>query len=123
MALRQGVEAQAALPDAAFDARIPAAGHRFSRHDRRGLCQSFPHRCAVGSSKVAPAAGHYAGVNVFRLKQSLREHLNILDHLENRQYEVAADLLRIHLRLSRSQRSQAASRGAPALFGMISRPD
>lgn len=37
--------------------------------------------------------------------------------------EMAADLLRIHLRLSRSQRPQAASRGAPALFGMISRPE
>ncbi|TIU15054.1 MAG: GntR family transcriptional regulator, partial [Mesorhizobium sp.] len=49
--------------------------------------------------------------------------LTILDQLESRQYEVAADLLRVHLRLSRSQRPQAASRGAPALFGMISRPD
>ena len=67
--------------------------------------------------------GIYAGVNVFRLRQSLLEHLNILDHLESRQYEVAADLLRIHLRLSRNQRPQAASRGAPALFGMISRPE
>jgi hypothetical protein len=31
-------------------------------------------------------------------------------------------LLKVHLRLSRSQRPQAASRGAPALFSMISRP-
>ena len=59
---------------------------------------------------------------MFRLRQSTREHLAILDQLESRQYEVAADLLRVHLRLSRSQRPQAASRGAPALFGMISRP-
>ena len=62
----------------------------------------------------------YAGVNVFRLRQSTREHLAILDQLESRQFEVAADLLRVHLRLSRSQRPQAASRGAPALFGTIS---
>ena len=66
--------------------------------------------------------GIYPSVNVFRLRQSTREHLAILDQLESRQYEIAADLLQVHLRLSRSQRPQAASRGAPALFGMISRP-
>ena len=89
----------------------------------RRLANRFVGRCAVRSSQAAPPAGRYAGVNVFRLKQSMREHLTILDHLEGRQFEAAADLLRVHLRLSRSQRPQAASRGAPALPGMISRPD
>ncbi|WP_246679513.1 FCD domain-containing protein [Mesorhizobium sp. B2-3-5] len=124
VALRQGVEALAALPDAAFDAR------QFQRLDidfngmiAEGCANRFLTDALSDPLRLRRLPGIYAGVNVFRLKQSLREHLNILDHLENRQYEVAADLLRIHLRLSRSQRPQAASRGAPALFGMISRPD
>lgn len=123
-ALRQGMEALSALPDASFDTR------EFQRLDIE-----FHGMIADGSANrfVADALSHhlrlrrlpgiYAGVNVFRLKHSLSEHITILDHLESRQYEVAADLLRVHLRLSRSQRPQAASRGAPALFGMISRPD
>ncbi|MBE0693918.1 MAG: GntR family transcriptional regulator, partial [Aquamicrobium sp.] len=50
-----------------------------------------------------------------------QEHLGILDNLEARQYEVAADLLKVHLRLSGNQRPQAANRGAPPLQGMIRR--
>jgi len=123
-ALRQGMEALAALPDAAFD------GREFQRLDIEfhgmiadGAGNRFVTDALSDHLRLRRLPGTYAGVNVFRLKQSLREHLTILDHLESRQYEVAADLLRVHLRLSRSQRPQAASRGAPALFGMISRPD
>lgn len=122
--LRQGMEALSALPDAAFDTR------EFQRLDvdfhgmiAEGCANRFVADALADHLRLRRLPGIYAGVNVFRLKQSLREHLNILDHLESRQYEVAADLLRIHLRLSRSQRPQAASRGAPALFGMISRPE
>jgi DNA-binding GntR family transcriptional regulator len=88
-----------------------------------GCANRFVSDALADHLRLRRLPGIYAGVNVFRLRQSLREHLGILDYLESRQYEVAADLLRIHLRLSRNQRPQAASRGAPALFGMISRPD
>lgn len=123
-ALRQGMEALLALPDATFDIR------EFQRLDidfhgmiADGSSNRFVTDALSDHLRLRRLPGTYAGVNVFRLKQSLREHLTILDQLESRQYEVAADLLRVHLRLSRSQRPQAASRGAPALFGMISRPD
>ncbi|MER8826238.1 GntR family transcriptional regulator [Mesorhizobium sp. M0938] len=123
-ALRQGMEALLALPDAAFDTK------EFQRLDidfhsliADGAANRFVTDALSDHLRLRRLPGTYAGVNVFRLKQSLREHLTILDQLESRQYEVAADLLRVHLRLSRSQRPQAASRGAPALFGMISRPD
>ncbi|TGQ74807.1 GntR family transcriptional regulator [Mesorhizobium sp. M00.F.Ca.ET.186.01.1.1] len=123
-ALRQGMEALATVPDAGFDTR------EFQRLDidfhgmiAEGSANRFVADALTDHLRLRRLPGIYAGVNVFRLKQSLREHLSILDHLESRQYEVAADLLRIHLRLSRSQRPQAASRGAPALFGMISRPE
>ncbi|MER9851306.1 GntR family transcriptional regulator [Mesorhizobium sp. M0106] len=123
-ALRQGMEMLLALPDAAFDSR------EFQRLDidfhgmiAGGSANRFVAEALADHLRLRRLPGTYAGVNVFRLKQSLREHLTILDHLESQQYEVAADLLRVHLRLSRSQRPQAASRGAPALFGMISRPE
>ncbi|WP_254020625.1 GntR family transcriptional regulator [Mesorhizobium escarrei] len=123
-ALRQAMEALLALPDAAFDIK------EFQRLDidfhgliADGAANRFVTDALSDHLRLRRLPGTYAGVNVFRLKQSLREHLTILDQLESRQYEVAADLLRVHLRLSRSQRPQAASRGAPALFGMISRPD
>lgn len=122
--LRQGMETLAALPDAAFDSReFQRLDIEFHGMIADGAANRFVTDVLSDHLRLRRLPGTYAGVNVFRLKQSLREHLTILDHLESRQYEVAADLLRVHLRLSRSQRPQAASRGAPALFGMISRPD
>ncbi|MER8374556.1 hypothetical protein [Mesorhizobium sp. M1406] len=59
---------------------------------------------ASSDTCTAPADIYRDIVDVFRLQQSLREHLNILDHLKSRQYELAADLLRIRLRLSRDPR-------------------
>ncbi|ANT53710.1 GntR family transcriptional regulator [Mesorhizobium amorphae] len=122
--LRQGMETLTALPDAAFDTReFQRLDIEFHDMIADGSANRFVADALSDHLRLRRLPGTYAGVNVFRLKQSLREHLTILDHLESRQYEVAADLLRVHLRLSRSQRPQAASRGAPALFGMISRPD
>ncbi|RWC99494.1 MAG: GntR family transcriptional regulator [Mesorhizobium sp.] len=123
-ALRQGMEALMAQPDAAFDTReFQRLDIEFHGMIADGSANRFVTDALSDHLRLRRLPGIYAGVNVFRLKQSLREHLTILDHLESRQYEVAADLLRVHLRLSRSQRPRAASRGAPALFGMISRPD
>ncbi|RTM00821.1 MAG: GntR family transcriptional regulator [Hyphomicrobiales bacterium] len=123
-ALRQGMEALSALPDASFDTReFQRLDIEFHGMIADGSANRFVADALSDHLRLRRLPGIYAGVNVFRLKQSLSEHLTILDHLESRQYEVAADLLRVHLRLSRGQRPQAASRGAPALFGMISRPD
>lgn len=122
-ALRQGMEALLVAPDREFDVG------EFQRLDR-----DFHVMVAAGSANrfVADAlAAHHRlrrlpaampVVGVFRLRQSMREHLAILDHLESRQFEVAADLMRVHLRLSRSQRPQAANRGAPVLTATIRRP-
>ncbi len=51
----------------------------------------------------------------FRLRQAHEEHLNILDSLERRQFDVAADQMTLHLRLSRNQRPDAANRGSPPM--------
>lgn len=51
----------------------------------------------------------------FRLRQANEEHLTILDSLERRQFDVAADQMVLHLRLSRNQRPDAANRGSPPM--------
>jgi DNA-binding GntR family transcriptional regulator len=52
-------------------------------------------------------------VSVHRLQEALREHLQIIANIERGQMEIAADLLRLHLRLSAAQRPQTANRGIP----------
>lgn len=115
-ALRFGMEAQLASSESDFDVR------EFQRLDldfhgmvARGSSNRFVGQALADHLKLRRLPGALHGVNVFRLKQSTREHLAILDQMEGRQFEAAADLMRLHLRLSRSQRPQAASRGAPVL--------
>jgi DNA-binding GntR family transcriptional regulator len=52
-------------------------------------------------------------VSVHRLQEASREHLRIIEQIERGQLEIAADLLRLHLRLSAAQRPQTANRGIP----------
>ena len=47
----------------------------------------------------------------FRLRQSLEEHLHILDSLERMQHQLAADQMVLHLRRSQIRKPQAANRG------------
>lgn len=47
----------------------------------------------------------------FRLRQSLEEHLDILDSLERQQMQLAADQMVLHLRRSQIRRPQAVNRG------------
>jgi len=115
-AVRAGMEAQMASPDSAFDLReFHRLDLEFHNMIARGSSNRFVGEALADHLKLRRLPGALHGVNVFRLRQSTREHLAILDQLENRQYEAAADLLRVHLRLSRSQRPQAANRGAPVL--------
>lgn len=55
-------------------------------------------------------------VSVHRLQEALREHLKIIEHIERGQLQIAADLLRLHLRLSAAIRPQTANRGIPQGF-------
>jgi DNA-binding GntR family transcriptional regulator len=121
--LRERMEALLSLADASFDIR------EFQRldadfHDMiaKGAANRFVAEALAGHLRLRRLPGALAGVNIYRLRQSTREHLAILDQLDARQFEAAADLLKVHLRLSRNQRPQAANRGAPALFGAIARP-
>lgn len=122
--LRQRMEALLALPDTAFDIRaFQAIDAEFHAMIAQGAANRFMAEALAGHLKLRRLPGAMSGVSVFRLRQSTHEHLGILDHLESGQFEVAADLLRAHLRVSRNQRPHAASREAPALFGAIGRPN
>lgn len=122
-ALRSGMEALAAMSDDAFDLRaFQRLDGEFHTMIARGTPNRFLADALAAHLRLRRLPGAIAGVNIYRLRQATGEHLGILDQLERRQNEVAADLLRAHLRLSRSQRPQAANRGVPALLGTIARP-
>jgi len=59
-------------------------------------------------------------VSVHRLQEALREHLRIIECIERGQMDIAADLMRLHLRLSSAQRPQTANRGVPQV-GLVRR--
>lgn len=54
------------------------------------------------------------GISDFRMRQALEEHLRILDSVEQDHFAMAADLMRVHLRVSNNRRPSIANRGAPA---------
>lgn len=51
----------------------------------------------------------------FRMHQAMQEHLEILDSLERKQHELAADQMTVHLRRSSIRRPEAANRGLSPL--------
>lgn len=55
-------------------------------------------------------------VNAYRLIQSNAEHLQILEQIERGQFDLAADLLRVHIQLSHVERPRLAGRGVPVAF-------
>lgn len=60
-------------------------------------------------------------VNTYRLIQSNLEHLQILEQIERGQMELAANLMRVHLQLSLTQKPRVAGRGVPAAIKVMSR--
>ncbi len=115
-ALRRAMVALLAEPDDRLD------GNRFGQLDlefhmliARGASNRYVSDALAVHHRLRGLPGAVVRSNVVRLRQAMQEHLQILDHLESDQVAVAADLLRVHLRLSRSQRPRAANRGAPPL--------
>lgn len=52
----------------------------------------------------------------FRMRQAHMEHLEILTMIESGQFDAAADMMKVHLRLSQSLRPSTVNRGSPPLF-------
>ncbi|MCV2869009.1 GntR family transcriptional regulator [Defluviimonas sp. WL0002] len=121
-ALRRAMVAFLAEPDDRLDPRgFQALDAEFHGLIARGAANRFVAEALTQHLRLRELPGATARANVVRLRQAMQEHLSILDQLEAGRFDVAADLLRVHLRLSRSQRPQAANRGAPPLFGLTFR--
>lgn len=121
-ALRREMVAFLAEPDDRLDAgRFKRLDLAFHLLIARGAANRFLSEALVAHHRLRELPGATARVNIVRLRHAMQEHLQIIDHLETGQFAVAADLLRVHLRLSRSQRPRAANRGAPPLVGSTRR--
>jgi DNA-binding GntR family transcriptional regulator len=118
--LRRAMGGFLALPDERLDAgEFRRLDGEFHELIARGAGNRYLSEALLQHLKLRDLPGAILRANVVRLRQAMAEHLGILDHLESGRLAVAADLLRVHLRLSRSQRPQAANRGAPPLLGRV----
>ncbi|TDK52405.1 GntR family transcriptional regulator [Antarcticimicrobium luteum] len=101
--------------------RIVAAGfHRVDTEFHGFIAECSGNRFLRGTllahHRLRRATQKDRSVPDFRLRQSLEEHLEILDSLERSQFDLAADQMVLHLRRSRIRRPEAANRGIPPLM-------
>ncbi len=103
------------------EGRITATGfHRIDTEFHGFIAECSGNRFLRGTllahQRLRRATQKDRSIPDFRLRQSLDEHLEILDSLERGQYELAADQMVLHLRRSRTRRPEAANRGIPPLM-------
>jgi len=96
-------------------AEFQRADLAFHRLIARSCANAFLADALLAHHELRGLSGPPAGLNDFRIRQALDEHMRILDHIEADQLDLAADLMRVHLRISRGRRPSVANRGAPAL--------
>lgn len=82
----------------------------------RGVANPYISDALTGHHQLRHMPGLSYSISDFRMRQSLKEHLQILDSIEQGLHAVAADLMRVHLRLSNTNRPSVANRGAPAIM-------
>lgn len=110
--MRQQMEDFLGRPDGSMSGvaflRLDCAFHSF-------IAQSSGNRFASGAllahQRLRQTTQKDISVPDFRLRQSLEEHLDILDSLERMQLELAADQMVLHLRRSQIRRPNAVNRG------------
>lgn len=117
--LRKEAEAFLNAPDSAA---TPAAFQRLDVeiHSLIAACSGnrFLRDSLLSHHRLRQLPGSTSGATGFRLKQSMQEHIGILESLDAKQVEMAADLMRLHLRQSRNRRPSAVNRGSPALMAV-----
>jgi len=120
--LRQSMLILRSMSEADFDRRL------FERTDfdfhmlvARGCGNPFMAEALVSHHRRRRSNTAAAHVNTYRLIQSNLEHIQILEQIERGLMELAADLMRVHIQLSQSQRPRLAGRGVPPAFKVISR--
>ncbi len=118
--LRQVMETLAGQDEGRFDQRL------FERSDMdfhtmiaRACGNAFMAESLTSHHRRRRSGMTPAHAQVFRLMQSNAEHLQILEQIERGQMELAADLMRVHLQMSRSQRPRLLGRGVPPPFRAV----
>ncbi|MCV2866630.1 GntR family transcriptional regulator [Defluviimonas sp. WL0075] len=103
-------------PDEGLDPKdFQALDTEFHGLIARGAANRFVAETLAQHLRMHELPGATRWVNPVRQRQAMLEHIGILDQMEAGRFDVAADLLRVHLRLSQDSRPRAASRGAPPL--------
>ncbi len=110
--LRQQLEEFLERPDGALSAtaflHLDCAFHSF-------VAESSGNRFAKGAllahQRLRLSTQKNHSIPDFRLRQSLEEHLDILDSLERSQLQLAADQMVVHLRRSQIRKPQTVNRG------------
>lgn len=105
----------------ASDTRVTASGFQRIDTEFHSLIAESSGNRFIRSSLLAhhrlrKVAQKNASVPAFRMKQSMGEHVEILDSLERNLFDLAADQIVVHLRRSRIRRPEAANRGMTPLM-------
>ncbi|WP_158970698.1 GntR family transcriptional regulator [Chachezhania sediminis] len=102
-----------------------ATGARFRRTDidfhvliAESSSNRFARSALLAHHRLRLASRKDGTIPAYRMRKSMEEHLEILDSVDRRQYDLAADLMVVHLRRSAVRRPEAANRGiSPLLRG------
>lgn len=118
--LRQSMEILRSMTESSFDLKL------FERTDfdfhmliARSCGNPFMAEALSSHHRRRRSSQPPVHVNAFRLMQSNLEHIQILEQIERAQMELAADLMRVHIQLSHSQRPRLAGRGVPPVFRVV----
>lgn len=115
--LRQSMEILRGMGEGAFDHRLfERTDHDFHMLIARSCGNPFMSEMLQTHHRRRKASQAPTHVNAFRLIQSNAEHLQILEQIERGQFDLAADLLRVHIQLSHVERPRIAGRGVPLAF-------
>jgi DNA-binding GntR family transcriptional regulator len=117
--LRQSMEILRGMGEGAFDHKLfERTDYDFHMLIARSCGNPFMSESLQTHHRRRKASQPPSHVNAYRLIQSNAEHLQILEQLERGQFDLAADLLRVHLQLSHVERPRIAGRGVPGGFRM-----
>ena len=117
MSLRQSMEILRAMNESSFDQKLfERTDHDFHMLIARSCGNPFMSEALITHHRRRKSSQHAMHVNVFRLMQSNIEHLQILEQIEREQFDLAADLLRVHIQMSHFERPRLAGRGVPIAF-------
>ena len=117
MSLRQSMDILRGMSEGNFDQKLfERTDHDFHLLIARCCGNPFMSETLVTHHRRRKSSQPAMHVNAFRLMQSNAEHLQILEQIERDQFDLAADLLRVHIQLSHVERPRLAGRGVPVAF-------